>query len=172
MLYSKGRFRFIQFIYIDTENLDIFFTSDETFFRKSLNCFLVIPTSTTHVSQLISVYNVSIFIVIQIFFIKSHYVMIGIVITIQMHFYIKLYIYIQGFSKETHVSQKSKIFLINSVMIRKAKCQLLIFKQSGVFYGKHRRFFFFTYHHVFQAHTHISRQKRKRFKQWKVRRQT
>ena len=62
--------------------------------------------------------------------------MIGIVITILMHFYIKVYVYIQGFPKETHVSQKIKILVIHSVMIRKAKYQLLIFKQSGVYAGE------------------------------------
>ena len=61
--------------------------------------------------------------------------MIGIVITMLMHLYIKVDVYIQGFPKETHVSQKLKILVIHSV-IRKAKYQLLIFKQSGVYAGE------------------------------------
>ena len=58
--------------------------------------------------------------------------MIGIVITMLMNFYIKVYVSL----KETHVSQKLKILVIHSVMIRKAKYQLLIFKQSGVYAGE------------------------------------
>ena len=108
MLHSKGKFFFIFIYIIHLKFRRNFFTKDDTFFRKSLNCFLVIPTGTRQTSLLISVYNVSIFIITQIFFKKLINVMIGIVITMLMHFYIKVYVYIQGFPKETHVSQKFK----------------------------------------------------------------
>ena len=138
MLYSKGRFCFIQFIYIDTENLDDIFLQVMKHFFENL---WTVSWSFQHPPRMSLSSSQSIMWAFLLLFrsfykISLCYDMIGIVIT--------------------QVSQKSKIFLINSVMIRKAKCQLLIFKQSGVSYGKHRRFFF-TYHHVFQAHTHISR---------------